>query len=79
MNASRLKLWRLWRRLKKPAGAHAERGRQLAQNSDVHAPLAMLVSRDRAFRDTGELGQLPLSEPTLLSPLSQIQPGFVSC
>ena len=79
MNSSRLKLWRLWRRLEKPAWSHAERGRQLAQNSDVHAPLAMLVSRDRAFRDAGELGQLLLGEPALLSPLSQIQPGIVSC
>ena len=79
MNSSRLKLWRLWRRLKKPAGAQAKRGRQLAQHGDMHAPLARLVPADRAFRDAGELGQFLLGEPTLLSPLSQIQPGLVSC
>ena len=79
MNPSRLKLWRLWRRFEKATGAHAKRRGELAQHGDIHAPLAGLVPADRAFRDAGELGQLLLGEPALLSPLSQIQPGIVSC
>ena len=74
MNGSRLKLWRLWRRLEKPAGSHAEPGGQLAQNCDMHAPLAMLVSRDCAFWDPSEAAQILLGELPVLPPFSQVQP-----
>ena len=77
MNASRLKLWRLWRRLEKPTGSHAEPGGQLAQNSDMYATLAGLVPADRAFWDASEAAQLLLGELPVLPPFPQIQPRLV--
>ena len=73
MNASRLKLWRLWGG-KQRSRAHAKRDRQLAQNSDVHAPLATLVPADHALADAGKPAQLFLGEPSPLAPFPEIQP-----
>jgi hypothetical protein len=78
MNASRLKLWRLWG-VKKRARTHAERRSELAQNCDVHAPLATLVPADHALADAGEQTQLFLAQPALLAPFPEIQPGLAGC
>ena len=73
MNSSRLKLWRLWGH-KQRSRAHAKRGRQLAQNSDVHAPLAGLISRNHALANASEAAQLFLGQSALLPPFPQKQP-----
>ena len=73
MNSSRLKLWRLWGG-KQRSRAHAKRGRQLAQNSDMHAPLAGLVPADRALANASEAAQLFLGQSALLPPCLEKQP-----
>ena len=73
MNASRLKLWRLWGG-KQRSRAHAKRGRQLAQHCDMHPPLAGLVSADHALANAGEAAQLFLCQPSPLAPFPEIQP-----
>ena len=79
MNASRLKLWRLWRRRKELARAHAERRSQLDQDPDMHAPLVALVSAEHTLADASKFSQFSQPEPSHLAPFSEIQARLVGC